>query len=143
MTTRDLVVSIDRVLPAPPEAVYEAITDPAKFALWMGPEGSAVTVHHMNLTLGGELRFTVKLPGDGPEFTLFGFYEEIEPPRRLVHSWAMVGDDEVSTIVFDLEPHGEGTRLQLNHHGLTRPEDVGQNQAGWTHQLDRLEALFT
>lgn len=142
MTTRDMVVAIDRVLPAPPEAVFEAITTPEKFALWMGPEGSKVTVEEMSLTLGGRLQFRVKLPDDGPEFTLFGFYEEIEPPRRLVHSWAMEGDEEVSTITFDLEPVGEGTRLQLNHHGLTRPEDVGQNEAGWSHQLDRLEALF-
>lgn len=143
MTTQDLVVSIDRILPAPPEAVFEAITRPEKFALWMGPEGSTVQVQTMNLTLGGELRFTVQLPDDGPAFTLYGFYEEIEPPRRLVHSWAMDGDEEVSTIVFDLEPHGDGTRLRLNHHGLSRPEDVGQNEAGWGHQLDRLGKLFS
>lgn len=143
MTTRDLIVAIDRVLPAPPEAVFEAITDPEKFALWMGPEGSQVTVEEMNLTLGGKLQFVVKLPDDGPEFTLFGFYEEIDPPIKLVHSWALEGDEEVSTIVFELEPHGDGTRLHLKHHGLTRPEDVDQNQAGWAHQLDRLETLLS
>lgn len=33
MTTRDLVVAIDRVLPAPPEAVFEAITTPEKLSL--------------------------------------------------------------------------------------------------------------
>jgi hypothetical protein len=55
----------------------------------------------------------------------------------------MEGEDEVSTIVFVLEPHGEGTRLQLTHHGLTRPEDVDQNEAGWSHQLDRLESLLS
>ncbi|MGB7859133.1 MAG: SRPBCC domain-containing protein, partial [Acidimicrobiia bacterium] len=117
-------------------------TTPEMFAKWMGPEGSEVLMEEMNLTLGGKLAFTVKIGADGPEFRLFGFYEEIEPPSRLVHSWAMDGDDEVSTVVFELEPHGEGTRLQLTHHGLSRPEEVGQNEAGWVHQLDRLEALF-
>lgn len=142
MTTRDLLVALDRVLPAPPEAVFEALTDPAMFALWMGPEGSDVTVEEMNLTLGGRLSFTVTLRDGGPTFRLFGFYEEIDPPKKLVHSWAMDGDEEVSTVVFELEPHGDGTRLQLHHHGLTRPEDVAQNESGWSHQLDRLEDLF-
>jgi hypothetical protein len=54
----------------------------------------------------------------------------------------MEGDEEVSTIVFELEPYGDGTRLHLNHHGFTRPEEVDQNEAGWSHQLDRLEALL-
>jgi len=143
MSAQDLIVAVDRVLPASPETVFQALTEPELFAQWMGPEGSTVTVDEMTVTLGGKLEFVVALPGDGPEFRLYGFYEEIDPPHRLVHSWAMEGDDEVSTIVFVLEPHGDGTRLQLTHHGLTRPEEVDQNEAGWAHQLDRLESLLS
>ena len=143
MSARDLMVSIDRVLPTSPERVFEALTEPLLFAQWMGPAGSKVTVEEMTLTLGGRFAFLVTLPGGGPEFRLFGYYEEIDPPHRLVHSWAMDGDEEVSTVVFALEPHGDGTRLQLTHHGMTRPEDVAQNEGGWQHQLDRLEALIT
>ncbi len=141
MTTQDLLVSIDRVLPASPEDVYRALTTPELFARWMGPEGSDVTVEEMTLTLGGKFSLLVVMPGMG-EFRLYGFYEEIEPPRRLVHSWALEGEDEISTVVFELEPHGDETRLLLTHHGLTSPEDVAQNDGGWNHQLDRLEKLF-
>lgn len=143
MSVQDLIVAIDRVLPAPPEKVFAALTEPDLFAQWMGPEGSEVTVEEMTVTMGGRLAFLVALPEGGPQFRLFGFYEDIDPPRRLVHSWGMEGDDEVSTVVFELEPHGDGTRLQLHHHGLTRPEEVAQNEGGWQHQLDRLEALLT
>lgn len=142
MNAQDMIVSIDRVLPASPEVVFEALTEPESFAQWMGPEGSEVTVEEMTLALGGRFAFLVTLPGGGPQFRLFGFYEEIDPPKRLVHSWATEGDEEVSTVVFDLEPHGDGTRLQLSHHGLTKPEDVAPNESGWQHQLDRLEALL-
>lgn len=141
MTTRDLIVEIDRVLTAPPEVVFDALTDPAKFALWMGPEGSKTTVEELNLALGGRLAFAVVMP-DGSEFKLYGFYEEIEEPRRVVHSWAMEGEEGVSTVIWELEPHGDGTRLLLTHLGLTRPEEVGQNEAGWNHQIDRLEAVL-
>lgn len=141
MTAQDLMVSIDRVLPASPEHVYEALITPALFARWMGPEGSIVTIEEMTLALGGRLSFTVDVPEMG-SFRLYGFYEEIDPPRRLVHSWAMEGEDEISTVVFELEPHGDGTRLLLTHHGLTSPEDVAQNDGGWNHQLDRLELLL-
>lgn len=143
MNVRDLLVSIDRILPAPPETVFAALTEPELFARWMGPEGSKVTVEEMTLTLGGRLAFLVALPGDGPVFRLYGFYEEIDPPNRLVHSWAMDGEDEVSTVVFQLDDHEDGTRLRLDHHGLTRPEDVAQNDAGWHHQLDRLATLLS
>lgn len=141
MTTRDLIVEIDRVLTAPPEVVFDALTDPTKFALWMGPEGSKTTVEELNLALGGRLAFAVAMP-DGSEFKLYGFYEEIEEPRRVVHSWAMEGEEGVSTVIWELEPHGDGTRLLLTHLGLTRPEEVGQNEAGWNHQIDRLEAVL-
>jgi uncharacterized protein YndB with AHSA1/START domain len=142
MSASDLVLTIDRVLPASPERVFAAITDPMLFGRWMGPEGSTVTVHEMTVKIGGKLSFDVALPG-GPTFTLFGFYEEIDPPRRLVHSWAMEGDEEISTVVFELEPVGRATRLILTHHGLTTPEDVSQNQYGWNQQFDRLEQLLS
>jgi uncharacterized protein YndB with AHSA1/START domain len=142
MSSADLTLTIDRVLPASPERVFTAITDPEMFGRWMGPEGSIVTVHEMAVTIGGKLSFDVALP-DGSTFTLFGVYEEIDPPRRLVHSWAMEGDDEISTVVFELEPVGRSTRLILTHHGLTTPEDVSQNQYGWDHQFDRLERMLS
>lgn len=140
MSSADLIVEIDRVVPARPETVFRALTDPELFARWMGPEGSEVVVSTLELTLGGKLAFRVSLP-DGPEFELYGYYEEIDPPSRLVHSWAMAGDDAISTVVWVLEPVGEGTRVLLTHHGLTAPEDVEQNTWGWNHQLDRLVAL--
>lgn len=142
MTSPDLIVTVDRVLTAPPDTVFRALTDPGLFGRWMGPHGSTVTVTEMELAIGGRLAFDIQLPDNGPSFSLYGYYEEIDPGRRLVHSWAMRGEDVVSTVVFDLEPVGTGTRITVTHHGLTSPEDVAQNDGGWRHQLQRLDNLL-
>ena len=143
MSAADLLVSVDRLLPAAPEVVFDALTDPNLFAQWIGPEGSVTTVDELTLTLGGRLAFRISIPAMDVEFSLYGFYEEIDPPRRLVHSWAVAGEDEISTVEFTLEPRGDATFLQLTHHGLTRPEDVTNNDSGWRACLDRLEAIVT
>lgn len=140
-TADDLIIALDRHLDAAPETVFRALTDPTLLARWMGPQGSTCTVDELELALGGRLALTVTLP-DGPSIGLYGFYEDIEPARRLVHSWAMAGEDIASTVVWELEPVGPGTRLRLTHLGLTLPEDVAQNDAGWRHLLDRLEQVL-
>lgn len=143
MAPQDLLVSIDRVLPAPPSVVFGALTDPALFPRWIGPENAEVTVEELTVAIGGRLAFTVSMPEYDMLFRLYGFYEVIEPPTRLVHSWGLEGEDEISTVVFELEAHDSGTRLSLTHHGLTKPEDVTDNDSGWRACLDRLERLVT
>lgn len=142
VTADDLRIEIDRTLDASPETVFRAITTPELVARWMGPEGSTCRVLELELTLGGALRFEVAFP-DGPTFVLRGFYEDIQPGRRLVHSWGTEHEELTSTVVWELEPVGTGTRLHLRHLGLTSPEDVAQNDAGWHHLLDRLEPVLT
>lgn len=143
MAPQDLLVSLNRVLHAPPPVVFGALTDPALFGQWIGPENADVTVEELTVAIGGRLAFTVSIPEYELSFKLYGYYEVIEPPNRLVHSWALEGEDEISTVVFELEAHESGTRLSLTHHGLTKPEDVADNDSGWKACLDRLERLVT
>lgn len=140
-TTDDLTIRLDRTLGAAPGTVFAAITTPELVRRWMGPQGSTCHVEEMQVVLGGRLALRVSFP-DGPSFLLTGFYEDIQPGRRLVHSWGMADEDVTSTVVWDLEPIGTGTHLTLRHLGLTRPEEVEQNGPGWAHLLDRLEAVL-
>lgn len=140
-TPSDLRIRLDRRLTASPETVFAAITTPDLVQRWMGPVGSTCTVEEMQVVLGGRLSLRVAFP-NGPSVVLTGFYEDIQPARRLVHSWGTDGEELASTVVWDLEPVGTGTHLTLNHHGLTRPEDIEQNKPGWAHLLDRLEQVL-
>jgi uncharacterized protein YndB with AHSA1/START domain len=136
----DLGIIIDRRIPGTPDVVFRALTEPALYARWMGPQGSETSVDEMDVRPGGRLAFRVRLP-DGPEFALHGTYQEVDPPRRLVHTWAMIGDPSVTTVTVELREEFGQTRILLTHVGFTDRTDVEQNDAGWRHQLDRLAVL--
>jgi uncharacterized protein YndB with AHSA1/START domain len=137
------VVKVERLIPASPETVFRAITTPDLFARWMGPDGSSTRVDTMNPVAGGALAFTVSMP-DGSEATLRGIYRDLDPPRRIVHTWADAGDgaSDVSTVTYELEPNGEGTRLVLTHVGVPA-EDLERVDGGWGHVLDNLVRFAT
>lgn len=136
------VIRVERAIAATPDTVFRAITTPELFARWMGPAGSTTRVDEMDAVVGGVLAFTVSMP-DGSESTLRGVYRHLEPPRRIVHTWADAGEGspDVSTVTYELTPDGDGTRLVLTHVGVP-PEDADRVDGGWGHVLDNLEALL-
>ena len=140
-SSSELGIVIDRRIPGTPELVFKALTEPQLYARWMGPAGSQTVVDEMDVRPGGRLAFRVLMPG-GTEFALHGTYQEVDPPRRLVHTWAMTGDPTTTTVTFELgEEFGE-TRLVLAHAGFKDRADIEQNDAGWQHQLDRLASAL-
>lgn len=60
-----------------------------------------------------------------------------------MHTWADAGDGslDVSTVTYELEPDGDGTRLVLTHVGVP-PEDLERVDGGWGHVLDNLIAFL-
>ncbi|MEQ8369208.1 MAG: SRPBCC domain-containing protein [Alphaproteobacteria bacterium] len=93
----------DVVLPAPPAAVYAALTDGKAFAAFSG--GTA----QIETEVGGAFSLF-----DG---RITGRTIEAIPASRLVQAWrAGNWDDGVYSLVrFDLAAEGKGTRLTLTH----------------------------
>jgi uncharacterized protein YndB with AHSA1/START domain len=141
MTAEKLDLKITRRLEHGPAEVFRALTEPAIYARWMGPEGAKTTVQEMDVVEGGRLALTVDVPG-GPTVDISGVYREVAGPDRLVHSWLVGGDENETLVSFELHPDGAGTRLELTHTGFADSEDRGQNEGGWKHQLDRLVAAL-
>lgn len=96
-------------LPAEPEQVWEAVTDPAWLSLWL-----AESVE-LEPRPGGEARFVV----DGEPRT--GWVEEASPPRRdgrraasaRLAFWWSTGDDPASRVELELTACPDGTRLRV------------------------------
>jgi uncharacterized protein YndB with AHSA1/START domain len=130
-------VRIERVLPATVGAVYDAWTRPDLLARWYCPNPRLELTVEADVRVGGE--FVVRM---GPH-VVRGAYLEVEPPYRLVFSWAWDGAaDDPSRVEVRLSEAPEGTRLLLTHTGFATDEDAANHRDGWEPELDRLIGLL-
>ena len=139
----ELSLKVDQRIDARPETVFRLLTEPALYARWFGPEGASITVEEMVVTLGGRLELKISFPGTDFEVGIEGFYEVIEPPLRLVHTWRSMDEELVTTVSFEIEPLGEGSRLTVHHRGFVDPIDLEQNHGGWVDHLATLNQIAT
>jgi DNA-binding transcriptional ArsR family regulator len=130
-------ISVERELAiaARREAVWELLVDPGEATRWMGRRAS------FELRVGGRYEVEV-LPG----LVAAGEFVEIDPPRRLAHTWGWDLPHEgpvppgSTMVVFELFEGGEETRLRLSHRDLPGLDTAGFHSRGWAHYLPRLAA---
>ncbi len=82
-TAPDRVILITRVVAAPRERVWEAMTDPAQVAQWWGPRGFTTTIEKMDLRPGGIWKMVMHGP-DGTDYPNKSVFREIMKPERIV-----------------------------------------------------------
>jgi activator of HSP90 ATPase len=107
----DMSVHQEALIAAPPQQVFELLTDGAVFG--------AATGQPAEIT-----------DREGDSFSLFGGRVvgrqiELEPGRRVVQAWRFGAEHPspwepgvYSTVRFTLEPAGEGTRFVIDHTGI-------------------------
>jgi uncharacterized protein YndB with AHSA1/START domain len=123
---------LQRLVSAPPELVWEYLTNSEALPEWLGHGEIAKEV-------GGK----VMLRSGGP--IIRGTVREFEPQQRLAYTWNvfMPMDDNPmapeSTLRFVLEPHGQGTLLTVTQ-GPIAPEYRARTIAGWHVLLEILMA---
>lgn len=125
---------------AAPERVFRALTDGAEIVKWWGSDELYWTKKWTSdLRAGGKWR-AEGLGSDGAPFSVEGEFVEVDPPRKLVHTWKADWDGgEVTTVSYSLEPISEGTRVTLRHSGFGgRAESCRNHGAGWERVLEWL-----
>ena len=129
------VVEIRRRLAAPVAEVFRWWTDPDCLRQWMSPIGTVEA--EVDLRVGGALRIVMRHEQTVIEHS--GEYLEIEPPRRLVFTWASpFTGPEPSIVTVELEPDGPmATHLRIIHADLPEPIATSHRD-GWGAMLDRL-----
>lgn len=134
------VIKAEIEVAAPPDRVFRSLTDPAELEAWWGSdEMYRTTEWTIDLRPGGKWS-TVALGADGSRMTVDGEYLEVDPPRRLVHTWRPSWDDYAETTVrYDLVPTATGTRVLVTHTGFgARAEQAAGTGEGWTRVLEWL-----
>jgi uncharacterized protein YndB with AHSA1/START domain len=125
---------------AAPEKVWQALTNSeytAKF--WYG---SAIS---SDWKAGSEYKLTTP---DGSNVFIHGKVLEADPPRRLVQTyktnWPPFDTEKETTMTWELEPVGDGTKLTLTHEGFQEGsrlyEQLG-TPAGWAHVVNGLKSV--
>jgi uncharacterized protein YndB with AHSA1/START domain len=137
----ELSLDVDQVINARPDTVFRLLTEPDLYARWFGPDGAEVSIVEMEVALGGRLELRITFPGTDFVVGIEGFYEVIEPPSRLVHTWRSMDEELVTTVSFEIEPQGTRTRLRVTHRGFVDPVDLEQNRGGWVDHLGKLDEV--
>lgn len=130
---------------APPERVFQALTDPAQVPQWWGGQGAGqsfrCTKFERELRAGGHWRVE-GIDGSSHKFEVAGEYIEVDAPRLLASSWTASWTGDVKTIVqWELEPVQDGTLVRLRHSGLAAHPEVANSYRGWPQMLEWLRAL--
>lgn len=134
-------LNIRRTFRAPRSEVYNAWTKAEALTRWFAPGDEYSTdITQLEVREGGKYRIVMK-HSSGTVHTVTGQYRTVQPPSRLVFTWAWEGTDmEKNPTLVTLEFHeqGDSTELVLNHE-LFPTEDLKQEHGkGWNGCLDRL-----
>lgn len=157
--TDNVVVEVE--IEAPPERVFEALTDPKQlFAWWSKEPSNELLAFEMHARPGGRWRFRGR-PAAGAdhgavgeqlerngarEFEASGEILEYVPPRLLVWGWIAnwhEHPDHPTVVRWELAPNGAGTRVRVTHMGLTNePISRKDYKSGWQGMLRLLQQFL-
>jgi uncharacterized protein YndB with AHSA1/START domain len=94
-------IAFSREFEAPAARVFEAHTDAALVARWIGPRGTELTMREFDARTRGAWSYVVA--GRGGEWAFHGSFHEVTAPRRIVQTFEYEGNPEhpsLETFVF-------------------------------------------
>jgi len=130
--TADRVVTVRRVLPAPPDVVYDEWLDPVGMLEWMCPRPARAVKISLEPSVGRPLRIDIE--DDGSSLYVTGMFVELDRPRRLRFTWSCSAwaDPSVQSLVtVTLEARGADETMMTIEHEQLPPEEVDSHQHGW------------
>ena len=147
-TTDTLDLTMERVLPATPEQVFDAYTDAEKQKIWFSilDERPGVVEIEVDLRVGGT-QTAVWGPDADTLFRETQTFLEIDRPHRLVTESTgsdPSGQEMTTHVEVTFEPVDGGTLMTVVQTGFPTPEirDFFESMA-WIGAFDRIEAYLT
>jgi uncharacterized protein YndB with AHSA1/START domain len=130
-----------RVHDAPPELLFDCMTQPEHLTHFWGPDGTTTPVDGITVDLrpGGAFETVMVNDADGSTYTMRAVYVEVNRPARLVWTEPGVEGGMTTTITFTYLGNGrtEVVTHQVNVPAMYRSPEA---QAGFQTSLDRCAA---
>ncbi len=104
------------IIPAPPEDVYLALTNPNTIHLWSGEEAEMSTEPNSEFSLW--------------EGSIVGKNLEFEPNKKIVQQWYFGEQAEPSIVTIKLHEAKESTSVELRHTNIP-DSDYNDIVEGW------------
>lgn len=129
---------------APPERVFQALTDPRQLMQWWGQKGM---YHHTDwkgdVRPGGQWRSEGVSDTDGSPYHVSGEYVDVDPPRAVSYTWVANWSGPLKTLVrWDLEAASGGTVVRLRHSGFAgAPAAAKGHYEGWQRVIGWMQAF--
>jgi len=140
-------LEVRRTIAAAPEKVFDAWTQPEKMGQWFcrATETLAVTIHEVDVRVGGRLRADVVSP-EGRTWKLRGEYREIKPAEKLVFTWSWENEPQHGETLVSVEFRRLGqsnfTEVLVRHEGFPTADSCEDHASGWNACLNTLERLM-
>jgi uncharacterized protein YndB with AHSA1/START domain len=137
------ILRIVRRLDAPPAAVFDMLTDPARMRVWWGAD----TDFDIDLRAGGQWTITRR---EGDEtYVATGQYLDVQRPSRVQYTYAMPQfSPNTDTITITIEPQDGGSLVTFEQSGADiaselrdlPPGETSASEAGWQQGFDLMAA---
>ncbi|MBO9696122.1 MAG: SRPBCC family protein [Sphingopyxis sp.] len=145
-------LNISRHIAAPPSAVWDAWSDPAKLAQWWIPTPIACRVDKLDLRPGGGFVTKMREGGGDWQAHVDGCFLETIPERKLVFTtvltegWQPAEPWLALTAILTFEPHDSGTRytarvLHKSPEDSAKHDEMGFYE-GWGTAIGQLAGLI-
>lgn len=143
-----------KMVPAPPQAVYQALTQPDLLMRWLPPAGMSGRVELFEPFEGGRYRYVLRYDDAGlgagktsaDEDAVEGRFTELVPAARVVQTARFQSDDPAFAgemrSIWTLEPSDNGTRVTIRCENVPPGISAEAHAEGLGSTLANLAALF-
>ena len=134
---------VQRVMPAPPDVVFDQWLDPKSLQEWMCPRPVRLVALTVEPHVGGNVQFDID--DKGARVLITGRFLVIDRPHTLRFTWSASDFPDpttVSVVNVSFEPFDDDQTLMSIEHSLLPPAEFDDYQKGWTLTSDQLAALL-
>ncbi len=142
ITMTDLTVSLNKVIQAPIEKIFDAWLNPETLSQFILPmPGMPAPQTQNEAHEGGYFEIIMQVGEDKIPHT--GKYLEINRPDKLVFTWVSPFSTDDSTVTLIFTALGEDkTNVELTHIRFIDEEARSNHEGGWGNILDKLNEIL-